>query len=87
MNAPAKQTAAPPVDFFQGTSFAVGEIELGLKVLAAKVRDLKQGNAAGSAVQQKLSAEAIAKTAGQIQVLGELLARVSISHINRRPRP
>lgn len=64
----------------------MNEIELGLRVLAAKVRDLKQGNAAGSAVQQKLASEAIAKTAGQIQVLGDLLARVSISHINRRPR-
>lgn len=87
MNAPAKQAAVPPVDFFQGTSFAVNEIELGLKVLSAKVRDLKQGNAAGAAVQQKLASEAIAKTAGQIQMLGELLARVSINHINRRPRP
>lgn len=86
MTATAKQTEDKPVDFFQGTSFAVNEIELGLKVLGAKVRDLKRGNESGRAVDQKLAAEAIAKTAGQIQVLGDLLARVSISHINRRPR-
>lgn len=55
--------------------------------LTAKVRDLKRGNETGRAVDQKLASEAIAKTAGQIQVLGDLLARVSISHINRRPRP
>ncbi len=82
----AKQTTAPEPDFFSGTSFAVNEIELSLQALTTKVRDLKQGNKTGSAVQQKLASEAIAKAAGQIQVLGELLARVSISHINRRPR-
>lgn len=86
MTATAKQPAAQEPDFFTGTSFAVNEIELGLKVLAAKVRDLKRGNETGRAVDQKLASEAIAKTAGQIQVLGDLLARVSISHINRRPR-
>lgn len=86
MTAPAKQPAAQEPDFYTGTSFAVHEIELSLQDLTEKVRLLKQGNAIGSAVQQKLSAEAIAKTAGQIHMLGELLARVSIGHINRRPR-
>ena len=73
--------------FFTGTRFAVDEIELGLKVLNAKARDLKSGNDIGSAVQQKLAAEAISKIAGQLQALADTLTRVSIAHINRRPRP
>lgn len=73
--------------FYTGTSFAVGEIELGLKVLSAKVRDLKNGNESGSAIQQKLASEQIAKVSSQINALAETLVRVSISHINRRPRP
>lgn len=85
MTAPAKQ-AAVPLDFFRGTSFAINEIEIALKHLTSSVRDLKRGNESGRAVDQKLAAEAIAKTAGQIQVLGDLLARVSISHINRKSR-
>lgn len=86
MTAPAKQPAAEQPDFFRGTAFACGEIEIALQTLTTKVRDLKRGNETGRAVDQKLASEAIAKTAGQIQVLGDLLARVSISHINRRPR-
>lgn len=72
--------------FFTGTRFAVDEIELGLRVLTAKARDLKQGNDVGSAIQQKLAAEAISKVSSQIHALSETLVRVSISHINRRPR-
>lgn len=86
MSAPAKQAAVQEPDFFTGTRFACGEIEIALQTLTAKVRDLKRGNETGRAVDQKLAAEAIAKTAGQIQVLGDLLARVSISHINRKSR-
>jgi hypothetical protein len=73
--------------FFTGTRFAVDEIELGLRVLTAKARDLKQGNDVGSAAQQKLAAEQISKISGQIKALADTLVRVSISHINRRPRP
>jgi hypothetical protein len=72
--------------FFAGTGFAIGEIELGLRVLTAKLRDLKQGNATGSAVQQKLAAEKISTVAGQMKMLADTLVRVSISHLNRRPR-
>jgi hypothetical protein len=85
MNAPAAKQQEPT--FFTGTSFAVGEIELGLRVLAAKTRDLKRGNETGSAVDQKLAAEAISKLAGQIAVLADTLVRVSCAHLNRRPRP
>lgn len=73
--------------FFYGAGFAVDEIELGARVLAAKVRELKQGNAVGSAVQQKLVAESISKISGEIKALADVVARVTIAHINRRPRP
>lgn len=84
MTAPARSTRSE--DFYRGTSWAVGEIELGLRVLAAKTRDLKRGNETGSAVDQKLAAEQISKVASQIQILADTLVRVSVSHLNRRPR-
>lgn len=73
-----------PPPFFTGTSFLVGEIELGVSVLAAKVRALKEGNRHCAAVTQKLSAEEISKIAGQIKMMADTLSRVSIAHINRR---
>jgi hypothetical protein len=87
MNAPKQQQAEQSPDFFTGTSFAVDEILLGMSVLQAKVRNLKQGNDTGSAVQQKLAAEDISKVAGQIQSLADVITRVTITHLNRRPRP
>lgn len=81
-----KTQAEPEATFYSGTSFAVGEIELGLSVLAAKVRNLKQGNTTGSAVQQKLASEDISKVAGQIKILADTLVRVSVAHLNRRQR-
>lgn len=84
MNAPAIKTRSE--EFYRGTGFAVGEIELGLRVLTAKIRDLKQGNEQGSAVQQKLAAEKISEVSGQIKALADTLVRVTISHLNRRPR-
>lgn len=73
-------------DFFLGTSFAVDEILLGLNVLTAKAKALKEGNEHKAAVTQKLQAEAVSKIAGQIQLLADMLARVTIAHVNRRPR-
>lgn len=73
-------------DFFYGTLFAVDEIVLGTSVLTAKVKSLKQGNQSKSVVQQKLAAEEISKVAGQIKMLADLLARISVEHANRRPR-
>jgi hypothetical protein len=73
-------------DFFLGTSFAVDEILLGMNVLTAKVKALKEGNTNKASVTQKLQAESVAKTAGQIQLLADMLARVTIAHINRKPR-
>lgn len=89
MSAPAQQqplTDQEP-DFFTGTSFLVDEILLGMNVLQTKVRGLKQGNVARSAVQQKLQAEEVSKIAGQIGSMADTITRVTISHLNRRPRP
>lgn len=86
MNAPAAKHTEQE-RFFYGSGFAIEEIELGARVLAAKARELKQGNAVGSAVQQKLVAESISKISGEIKALADVVARVSIAHINRRPRP
>ena len=86
MSEPAiKQTEQEP-DFYTGCTFAVDEIELGLNVLIRKVRDLYQANQAGRAVDQKLASEAISKISGQVQVLADVITRVTIAHINRRPR-
>lgn len=72
--------------FYHGTSFAVNEIILGMNVLTRKVRDLKSGNEAGSAVQQKLSSEEVSKIAGQIKMMADTITRVTVGHLNRRPR-
>lgn len=86
MSTPAiKQTEQEP-DIYFGTSFIVGELELGLNVLSRKVRDLKSGNERGSAIDQKLAAEQLSKTAGQMQCLADVITRVTINHINRKPR-
>ena len=86
MSEPAiKQTEQEP-DVFFGTSFIVGELELGLAVLSRKVRDLKSGNERGSAVDQKLAAEQLAKTAGQMQCLADVVTRITLNYINRKPR-
>lgn len=76
-----------PPPFFTGTGFLVGEIELGVSVLGAKVRALQEGNRHCAAVTQKLSAEEISKIAGQIKMMADTLSRVTIQHINRKPRP
>lgn len=87
MTAPAKQTAALEPTFFTGSSFAVTEIELSLQQLIGKVVSLKQGNAAGAAVQQKLASEDISKIATQIKAMADVITRTTLVHINRRPRP
>ncbi|MDB5584845.1 MAG: hypothetical protein JWR80_10021 [Bradyrhizobium sp.] len=84
---PAQQPAPEQEpDFYTGTSFAVEEIVLGLSVLQAKVRALKQGNTSGSAVQQKLQSEEVSKIAGQIKMMADTITRVTIGHLNRKPR-
>lgn len=87
MNAPApKPDTDQEPSFFHGSGYLVDEIILGLSVLQAKVRNLKQGNATWSAVQQKLAAEDVSKVSGQITMMADTVARVTISHLNRRAR-
>jgi hypothetical protein len=74
------------VDFYTGTSFAVGELALSYRQLDSAIRDLANGNARGIAVDQKLAAERIQKITGQMNILSSTLVRVSVNHLNRRPR-
>jgi hypothetical protein len=87
MNAPATKTVEQERGFYAGTGFAVTEILLSMNDLQREVRRLKQGNVSGSAVQQKLAAEDISRIAGQIKTMADTIARVTIAHLNRRPRP
>jgi hypothetical protein len=64
----------------------VEELELGLAVISRKVRDLKSGNERGSAIDQKLASEQLAKTAGQMKCLADVVTRITLNYINRRPR-
>ncbi|MCS3690906.1 hypothetical protein ABIF26_006409 [Bradyrhizobium elkanii] len=73
-------------NFYTGTSFAVSEIVLCAADMQAKIINLAQGNKTGSAVQQKLAAEDISKIAGQIKAMADTISRVTIAHLNRRPR-
>jgi hypothetical protein len=81
------QARMPEVDFFCGTSFAVGELVLSYRDLEHAIRDLSNGNTKGSAVQQKLAAERITKITSQMNTLSSTLVRVSVNHLNRKPRP
>lgn len=86
MSAQAIKSDEQEPDIYYGTSFIVDEIELGLAVLSRKVRDLKSGNQRGSAIDQKLASEQLAKTAGQMKCLADVVTRVTLNHINRKPR-
>jgi hypothetical protein len=87
MTAPSPmQPAKQEPTFFTGTGFAVEDILLGLNVLTAKARNLKQANDTGSSVQQKLAAEEVSKIAGQIKAMADTISRVTITYLNRRAR-
>lgn len=86
MTSPAVKQIEQEPNIYYGTSFIVEELELGLGVLSRKVRDLKAGNARGSAVDQKLAAEQLAKTAEQMKCLADVVTRVTLNYINRKPR-
>lgn len=80
-----KETAQLP-DFYIGTSFAVHEVELAMRVLTAKVRALTTAHKSRHAVGVKLAAEDVMKIAHQIEMLSQTLTDVSLRHINRKPR-
>lgn len=77
----------PVVDFFTGTKFSVSEIVLGRNVMEAQLRILNRAHAERNATDVKLAAEKIARCASEISTLAAHLARVSTTHLNRRPRP
>lgn len=74
-------------DFFVGVPLVTEEIELGLKVLTAKVRALRTAQDGKHAVSMKIEAENIAKVSSQINMLAAQVVRTTIRHINRRSRP
>lgn len=80
------QTEPALPDFYTGTSFAVDEVEMALRILTRKVRALTTAHAGKQAVGMKLAAEDVAKISTQINLLAKTLADTSIRHINRRPR-
>ena len=87
MNNPARTPAEPALpDFYTGTSFAVDEVELGLRVLKAKCLALKTAHGSKQAVGMKLAAEDVARVSNQINLLAKTLVDTSIRHINRKPR-
>jgi hypothetical protein len=77
---------APEANHFIGVGMLVVEIEACILKLVDDLDNLKQGQKAHSAVQQKLAGDEISKTSGQIKTLSDCLVRVSCNHINRRPR-
>jgi hypothetical protein len=80
----APEATAP--DFYVGLPLVTDEIELGLKVLTAKVRALRSAQAAKQAVAMKLAAEDVAKVSNQINMLATQTIRTTLRHINRRSR-
>jgi len=79
--------ADAPAPFFVGTFYSVKQIESDTGDLKIRCAALLSAHGSESAVGLKLAAEGIAKLAGQIQSLADHLAKVSIAHVNRRPRP
>lgn len=75
-----------PVNFFLGTSFAVDQLAIDHEGLRAQLKLLREAHSAQDAVGMKLAAEGAARILGQMQGLANVLARVSVEHINRRPR-
>lgn len=73
-------------DFYVGLPIVTDEIELGMKVLTAKVRDLRAAQDGNHAVSMKLAAEDVEKVSNQIRNLAAQVVRTTLRHINRRPR-
>lgn len=80
----APENAEP--DFFIGVPIVTGEIELGLKVLTAKVKALRLAQDGKHAVSMKIEAENVAKVSNQINMLAAQVVRTTLRHINRRAR-
>lgn len=82
------ETDAPrPVNFFLGTSFAVDQLAIDNEGLRSQLKLLRDAHSANDAVGMKLAAEGAGRLLGQMQGMAGVVARVSVEHINRRPRP
>lgn len=79
--------AQRPVNFFIGTSFAVDQLAIDHEGLRAQLKLLRDAHSANDAVAMKLASEGAARILGQMQGLANVLARVAVEYINRRPRP
>lgn len=77
---------SPLPDFFTGTSFAVDEVEMALRILTRKVRALTTAHAGKEVVGMKLAAEDVAKVSNQINLLAKTLVDTSVRYVNRKPR-
>ncbi len=85
MSAVEQQPEQEP-SIFRGTGFACTEIVLSLQELTAIVGNLRKANSSGSAVDQKLAAEAVSRHARQIQTMADTISRVTVNHLNRSAR-
>lgn len=71
---------------YRGTVFALDEIEIAARVLAASIKTLREAHTEQRPVNVKLAAEQNVKVAMQIQVLSNTLVQTFSSHLVRRPR-
>ena len=76
----------PRIDFFTGISFAVDQLAIDHEGLRSQLALLRKAHSERDAVGVKLSAEAASRLLGQMQGLANVLARVAVEHLNRRPR-
>lgn len=84
MDAVTKTKDGP--DLWNGLSFSIEEIEIGHRVIAAKLRELKKCADAKQQIPAKLCADDIERVSGQVQILASVVAKVLAEHINRRVR-
>lgn len=83
---PAVKQIEQEPSIYYGCGFAVTEIEASLAFLSLAAADLAKANRMGRAVDQKLASEAVSKHAKQIVAMAETITRVTIAHVNRKPK-
>lgn len=76
----------PVVDIWTGTSLEIDELVMGANVVVAKVRAIKEAQAARAAMTVKVAADECAVICGQMQSLSAHLARVLAKHAARESK-
>lgn len=84
MTSPAAKQPDQEPDWFQNTSWMIGEIVLAHQILARKINNLRSANEARSSVSQKLHAEEVSRLAEQLKVCADIIVRKSTEYLNRR---